>query len=433
MPATRILAWQRRAARTLLLAALLAGGVGSAQADELKLVIILTRHGVRSPLQTSAELARIAAPQPWPEWETAPGIQTPRGNQLISLLGDYYRQRFLQAGLLSGDPMVDGPRIFVRADNDQRTIETARLLAKALVPVGEPVMHTPPAGTVDPLFRAYSAHVGHSSPEEATAAVLGRLGGDPAVIDRAYAPAFAELDAVLYGPGGHPPADRPPTAVSTGSKHYLVSLQGRLLTALQATDSFILQYADGKPDVGWGRVDGKVLSDLLALHELYFDLADRTFYPAQVEGSNLASHLVDTMEQAALGEPVPGAFGDPEEKVVILGGHDSNLANIGGLFGLNWWIDGTQANPLLPGGALLFEVWKSSDPEGSYFIRTSYVAQTPDQQRAAAVLSLDHPPARSPVFVPGCSGPGPNFDAPLKAFVRQARKVIDPAFIAPED
>jgi len=432
MRAKRSLAWHPGVVRTLFLVALLAGGLGAARADELKLVIILTRHGVRSPLQTNADLAKIA-PQPWPEWETAPGIQTPRGNQLIALMGDYYRQRFLQAGLLTGDPMVDGPRIFVRADNDQRTIETARLLAKALVPVGEPVMHSPPEGTVDPLFRAFNAHVGHSSPEVATGAVLGRLGGDPAVVDRAYAGALAELDTVLYGPGGHPPADRPPTAVGTGSKHYLVSLQGRLLTALQATDSFILQYADGKPDVGWGRVDGKVLTDLLALHELYFELADRTFYPAQVEGSNLASHIVDTMEQAALGEPVPGAFGDPEEKVVILGGHDSNQANIGGLFGLNWWIDGTQANPMLPGGALLFEVWKSSDPAGSFFIRTSYVAQTLDQERAAAVLSLDHPPGRSPIFVPGCSGPGPNFDAPLKAFVRQARKVIDPAFIAPED
>jgi hypothetical protein len=34
--------------------------------------------------------------------------------------------------------------------------------------------------------------------------------------------------------------------------------------------------------------------------------------------------------------------------------------------------------------------------------------------------------------VQGCGGPAPNFDAPLASFVRQARKVIDPSFIAPE-
>jgi 4-phytase/acid phosphatase len=402
--------------------------------DELKLAIILTRHGVRSPLQSNEAMAPFAA-KPWPTWETAPGIQTPHGNQLIALMGDYYRLRFLRSGLLSGDPATDGPLVFIRSDNDQRTMETGRLLGKALVPVGEPDVHALSMGTTDPLFRAYRAHVGHPDPELAAAAVLGRMGGDPRYVEHAYATQLGELDGVLWGTEAskqHPAGG--PSAVAGGQKDYLVELTGPLRTALLCTDSFLLEYVDGMPmaDVGWGRIDGKVMTDLLALHELFFDLSNRTFYPAQVGGSNLASHIIDTLEQGAEGEPVPGALGPAGEHIVVIAGHDSNMANIGGLFGMDWWVEGTQMNPTLPGGALVFELWRRGGPQGTYFVRTSYVSQTLDQMREATPLTLDAPPALSPIFVPGCGGTGPYFDAPLPSFIRQARKVIDPAFIAPE-
>ena len=115
---------------------------------------------------------------------------------------------------------------------------------------------------------------------------------------------------------------------------------------------------------------------------------------------------------------------------MVLVGHDTNIANIGGLFGMNWWIPGTQANPMLPGGALVFELWKRAGQTSAFYVRTSYVVQTLDQMREATTLTLANPPARSPIFVPGCSGEGPAFDAPLASFVRVARHVIDPSFIA---
>jgi 4-phytase / acid phosphatase len=403
--------------------------------DELKLAIILTRHGVRAPLQGNEALAKFAA-QPWPKWEVAPAIQTPHGNQLMAFMGDYYRLRFIGTGLLSGDPASDGPLVFIRADNDQRTIETGRIIGKSLVPVGEPDVHALPEGTVDPLFQPFKAHVGHPDPELAAASILGRLGGDPRNIDRAYANQFNELKGVLFGPGGVPPQSSgfdAPTEVSSGNGRYLVTLSGPLLAAEVSTDSLLLEYTDGMPaaGVGWGRVDGKVMTDLLTLHELFFDLVDRTFYPAQVNASNLASHIVDTLEQGAEGQAVPGALGPAGERIVVIAGHDSNIASIGGLFGLNWWVAGTQMNPMLPGGALVFELWKRGG-QGGFYVRTSYVTQTLDQQRDATPLSLDSPPARAPIFIPGCGGIAPNFDAPLPSFVRQARKVIDPSFIAPD-
>ena len=99
----------------VLLASLLLCPIGragpEASGNQLRLVIILTRHGVRSPLETTEALAQYAA-QPWPKWDVAPGIQTPHGNKLIALLGDYYRARFAKDHLLSGDAASDGPLVF---------------------------------------------------------------------------------------------------------------------------------------------------------------------------------------------------------------------------------------------------------------------------------------------------------------------------------
>lgn len=422
----------------MIAAALLVCTVGragpSASGDELQLAIILTRHSVRSPLATNEAMAKFAA-QPWPKWEVAPGIQTPHGNEVAALVGDYYRAYLTKAGALSGDPAVDGPRVFIRADNDQRTIETGRILGKALVGVGEPEVHSLEAGVADPLFRPVRAQVGHPDASLAVAAVLGRTGGDPRRVDRAYAAQLAELKVILFGPGGEPSGGSPfdaPTAVFPGDQDHLVSIKGPISIASQCTESLVLEYTDGMPlsDVGWGRADSRVLTDLLALRELNFDLTQRTYYIAQVGGSNLASHIVDTLEQAALGQSVPGAIGPAGERVVILVGHDTNIANIGGLLGMNWLIPGTQPNPTLPCGALVFELWRHGGKQSSFFLRTSYVAQTLDQLREASPLSLDNPPARSPIFIPGCGGKGQDFDAPLASFVRVARRAIAPAFVA---
>jgi len=391
---------------------------------------------VRTPLIGPEALEAVGG-KAWPKWEAAPAIQTPHGNQLMALMGDYYRVRLLRDGALSGDPSADADRVFIRTDNDQRTIETGRILGKALSQVGDPEVHALAEGVTDPLFRPYEAHVGNADTSLAAASILGRMGGDPRNLDRAYARQFEELKGILFGPGAAPGADSvfsAPSSVSPGHGRSLVDFTGPFQGALETTDALLLEYVDSKPmaDVGWGRMDEKGLLDVLSLHEAFFDMAERTRYPAQVGASNLASHIVDTLEQAATGDSVPGALGPTGERVVVLVGHDTNLACLGGLFDMNWCIDGSQMNPTLPGSALVIELWRHGGKDGPFFVRTTYVSQTLDQMRESAPLSLEHPPALAPIFVPGCSGAGPGYDAPLAAFVRQARRVIDPAFIAPE-
>src|SRR5580698_1522798 len=116
--------WPGRArnwAVALALVALVAGWTApQASGDELKLAIILTRHGVRAPIEPNERLAKYSN-QAWPTWEVGPGIQTPRGDMLIGFMGDYYRERFTSEGLLLGDPNAGVPWVYIRADNSQRT------------------------------------------------------------------------------------------------------------------------------------------------------------------------------------------------------------------------------------------------------------------------------------------------------------------------
>jgi 4-phytase/acid phosphatase len=425
--AARLIAW---------IVVLSAGPAFAADAEsDVRLVVILTRHGVRTPLLSNEELGRYSA-QAWPEWPVHLGYLTPHGKQQMTLMGTYYRALLVQEGVLTGTTEKDAERVYFRSDSDQRTVETGRDLAAGMLPGAQPDMHARPNEATDPMFRPAKVPVGPIDRPRAVAEVLGRIGGDPKYVIQAYQPAFAALQQVLFGGAGVPagrvsPLDLP-AAVRPGTGDHVVDVDGSLNIALSLTDALLLEYAEGKPlpEVGWGRMTPQTLTQLLQLHALFFNLAQGTFYPAQVQGSNLASHLLRTIDQAIGGKADPGAFGTPEHKVVVLVGHDTNIINLGGMLGLGWWLPGTQMNPVLPGGALVFEL-RQRRADRQYVVRTYYVSQTLEQTRELTPLTLENPPAVAPIFIPDCSEPGPGYDAPLDRFEKLFRRVIDPNFVLP--
>lgn len=57
-------------------------------------------------------------------------------------------------------------------------------------------------------------------------------------------------------------------------------------------------------------------------------------------------------------------------------------------------------------------------------------SQTLDQMRQLTPLSLEAPPSRAAVFIPGCSTAGEGWACDWDAFQRAAEAAIDPAFVA---
>jgi 4-phytase / acid phosphatase len=81
-----------------LIATVLINDAALAADYELLSAVIVSRHGVRSPIARTPSLANIAA-DPWPSWPVPPGHLTPRGAELARLLGVYYRDYYTAQGL----------------------------------------------------------------------------------------------------------------------------------------------------------------------------------------------------------------------------------------------------------------------------------------------------------------------------------------------
>ena len=59
------------------------------------------------------------------------------------------------------------------------------------------------------------------------------------------------------------------------------------------------------------------------------------------------------------------------------------------------------------------------------------VAQTLDQMRNVTPLTLDAPPARANIFIPGCSTSAEGWPCDWNTFERAMSAAIDPHFVSP--
>jgi 4-phytase/acid phosphatase len=308
-------------------------------------------------------------------------------------MGSYYRDWLAGEHLLGGRGCEDAGRVYIRADKDQRTLETGRAFAASLLPGCGIVLSSPPAGQSDPLFSG----VGTPDPERMLAALRERLGPDPQKLVADHREALDALQSILRGKA------EVPLAMGATLSGRSVELTGPFATGSTFSENLLLEYANGFEGaaLGWGRLTRQKLERVLEIHAVYADLMRRTPYLARAHGSNLLAHVLRSLEQAATEKPTPGAIGQPEDALLLLAGHDTNLSNLSGMLGLSWKLAGYPPDDTPPGGALVFSLWRDADT-GQYSLKLRYVAQSLDQMRNASPLSIAAPPASQDVSMPGC-------------------------------
>jgi 4-phytase/acid phosphatase len=167
---------------------------------DLRSVIVVMRHGVRTPIECETRSSAYNA-QPWPAWPTEPGVLTPHGVQALRLLAGFYRARYLS---LLQNKSCDHAGIYVEANTSQRTIASAKALLSGLSPQCslQPHYFT---GRPNLLFTPANSS---AADRQLTAdATLGKMADRPKWFTSSFARPLEEMHHILID-CGEPDCDR---------------------------------------------------------------------------------------------------------------------------------------------------------------------------------------------------------------------------------
>lgn len=357
-------------------------------------IVALSRHGVRSPTQHRDTLS-LWSTRVWPHWPAQRGHLTRRGARLVTAMWEDLRGHMLNLGLLPDAVCPPQGTIFVRADTDQRTRATAQALLEALAPgcgQGYAVAHARP----DPLFHPVKAGLYSFDPAQTATDVLSAAGGD---LEHLYADYAGSLDLIsrLSAPPSPelcarfnlPPQCRLgdiPTSVSVSPQGRGVSLQGGLGMASSLAEIFLLEYGQWPASpAGWGQVDARTLREVLPAHSRFFDVINRAPLVAWARGSALLTEMTAALEGTHYDQRLNAA------SLAVFVGHDTNIANVGGLLGVEWQARDYPLNGIPPAALLCLELWGQGDRRE---VRVSFYAQPLEALHAPFVAHDGHAAGR---------------------------------------
>jgi 4-phytase/acid phosphatase len=418
--------------------ALAMAGCSSGENDELLSVVVISRHGIRSPTVSTATLnqytSRAQGFPTWPVPEDGKGLLTDVGQQNAARLGAWYRDHYAAVGLLPtrGTCPAAG-KVYAYADVDQRTIQTAQgyldglFQGEAAHDCGLEVKST--SGPVDPYIITFATGKCAIDTAGDLEAFQARTGGAATLIDT-YSTELQLLQTITQSPT--PLVNLPTTVASAG---YVRFDKGTLFeVADDITEIFQLEYAQGMPGagcatapgaacVGWEAIPTGGLDELMKLHVMNIQLYSGLPSFAQVGSTNLMTQLVGTMDQALSGTKDPDVLAPAESVFTMFVAHDVNLAAISAfLGGLSWRADGFVENDPGPAGALVFELHRDRAIQ-QLGVRLYYVIASLDQMRDQTTLTLETPPQRIPLSIPACGGrdvcPYDQFKSFVASHVRQ--------------
>ena len=356
---------------------------------KLERVVMLMRHGVRSPTRQQASPPGTND-KPWPKWPVGDGELTQHGADAVRLVGTWDRDNWAARGLLSatGCPAVGD--LSVSASSTPRTSASARAWLAGFAPGCRITVSVPASKHDDVEFHPFDTHAMPIDPDQALQAqkAVAPPGGLAADVS-AHASLFELLNHAL---GCQPKASCDISQMSpelTSEKDGPASVGPALGNASTISQSFLLEYLQDMPmqDVAWGRLTQEQIKDLEQFHTLKYKYEARAPYVADRAASPLAAHMLKAVESGPT--------------LTVLVGHDTNIADLGGMLGLHWQVPSYPADDQPPGGAIGFEVL--ADASGRQFVHAFYRSQTMNQVRNLQPLDAQNPPSYTYLDIPGCA------------------------------
>ena len=173
---------------------------------ELKEVVVMSRHNIRSPLTSGGAAHMRVTPYEWFKWTSPSSQLSQRGGVLETEMGQYFRKWVVSAGLLPDNyrPMDD--EVLFYANSRQRTFTTAKYFSAGFLPFANvEIKHKYDEDKMDPVFKPQFTKMNdqyrqqilaemetlHGGPEAWMQSVQPTLTLMEEVIDMAHSPAAA--------------------------------------------------------------------------------------------------------------------------------------------------------------------------------------------------------------------------------------------------
>ncbi|TSJ90537.1 histidine-type phosphatase [Gilliamella apicola] len=349
---------------------------------QLDKVVILSRHGIRTPLENTIAFLEKSSPFKWPSWDHAYGYLTTRGGVLETFFGHYLSQ-WLEQQNIKLTP--ENPDIYVYANSLQRTVATAQfLVAGAYAGYDIPIEHKYTIEKMDPIF---DPSVQNDS-SEIKQKVLKEIeeADKKGSIFKKLAPAYKMVSDILDYPHSQLYSELKCDFADIPYELHFVKneepeLRGPLAIGICVIDAFLLQYysAFPKEQIAWGKITSQEQwQQLMQIRNHYIDLVFHSRTIARHNSKLLINKIDDLLHNKT-------------HKVNLLVGHDSTIAALLGALDFAEYQLPNQCENTPIGGMVVLQRYRNKASE-EYLFKAEYFYQSFEQLYTAQPLDINHPP-----------------------------------------
>ena len=359
---------------------------------ELKEVVVMSRHNIRSPLSSGGAAYQRVTPHTWFAW-SSPGSQLSlRGGVLETEMGQFFRKWVVNEGLLPDNYRPTGDEVLFYANSRQRTFATAKYFSAGFLPFANvEITHKLAEDKMDPVFTPQFTKMNDAYRQQVIAEMQAMHGGPQAWM-AAQQPTLTLMEEVL-GMAHSPAAQNDTTHFWYDDVQFKIEkgdeprMTGGYTLANSVADALVLQCYESEDFAPYGHElsveQWRAICEVKAVY-------DGLLFTSHSAAINLAYPLVSRIREE---------LNNSDRKFMFLCGHDSNLASIRAALGLQFPETENALEIHTPiGSKLVFEKWSNGTDE---YVAINLVYQAVQQLQNRTLLSLDVPPMVLPVTVEG--------------------------------
>ena len=365
---------------------------------QLKEVVVMSRHNIRSPLTSGGAAHTRVTPHQWFAWTSPSSQLSLRGGVLETEMGQFFRKWLVGEGLLPDNYRPEGSEVLFYANSRQRTFATAKYFSAGFLPFANvEIQHKYFEDKMDPVFTPKFTKM-NATYRQQILDEMQTIHGGPQAWMQSVQPTLTMMEDILDM--AHSPAAKNDTTHFRYDDTQFVlekgdepKMKGGYKLANSVADALVLQCYESESMTAFGhQLTEKQWRDICAVKEVY----DALLFTTHSAAVNLAYPLVSRIREE---------LHHIGRKFTFLCGHDSNLASIGAALKLRY-PETEQALELHTpiGSKLVFEKWSDGTEE---YVAINLVYQRVGQLQNRTLLSTDEPPMVKPVTIDGLT---PNSD-----------------------